>query len=149
MTTGMSAGTLARSLARKSRPMSATPHTPGTGLFSGMNQSRRCAGVSLAAVQKSGVRMAFMPTKWMPLWSNDQVSAPKADFQAAPMSRYQSCSPGIDLIGAFSLLRMRLPLAIWSASPWWDTSPVISTKSGCVDIALTWDTASSSWRSKT
>ncbi len=112
MTTGVLAATFAQSLASHSRCFSPQPQTPGTGLFSGMNQSRRCWGVSLASVQKSGTRIEFMPMKCTPLWSNDQVSSPKAPFQAAPMSRYQSCSPGIERIGAFSLDRIALPLTI-------------------------------------
>jgi hypothetical protein len=69
----------------------------------------RSFGVRPAPVQKSSTRMEFIPMKWTPLWSKDQVSSPNRPRQASPMSTYQSCSPGMIFIGTLSFDRIFCP----------------------------------------
>ena len=57
----------------------------------------RSLGLIFLEVQKSGARLTVSsPMKRTPLWSKVQGAAPNILFQVAPMSRYQSCSPGMN-----------------------------------------------------
>ena len=56
----------------------------------------RSFGVIFLAVQKSAARLTVSrPTKRTPLWSKLHGDWPKSPSHLAPMSRYQSCSPGM------------------------------------------------------
>ena len=65
-----------------------------------------------------------------PLWSNIHGDSPKCPFQASPMSRYQSCSPGmkcfLTLVISFSI---STPSCSSTGSPFCARSPPKSMKS--------------------
>src|SRR5437870_355969 len=96
----------------------------------------RSLGVIFLAVQESGPRLTVSsPTKRTPLWSKVQFGGPKSCCHLAPMSRYQSCSPGIKTFRIFTSLRMSLPRLSSTGSPSWARSPPWIRKSAGGDIA--------------
>ncbi|MCY1244383.1 hypothetical protein D9M72_574540 [compost metagenome] len=98
----------------------------------------RSFGVILRAVQKSGApATVFRPITRTPLWSKVQGVLPKVLFQVDPMSRYQSCSPGMKTLRTFTSFSSSAPSCSSTGSPSCARSPPKIMKSAGGFIACT------------
>ena len=103
----------------------------------------------LRAVQKSAARLTVSrPMKRTPLWSKVQGEPPNSSVHVLPMSRYQSCSPGMKYFLIWSSLMISLPSFSSTGSPSWARSPPKIRKSGGGSIALTSLTARTAFSTK-
>jgi hypothetical protein len=109
----------------------------------------RSFGVIFLAVQKSAARLTVSrPTKRTPLWSKLHGDLPKRPSHLAPMSRYQSCSPGMKTFLMVMSFRMSAPRSSSTGSPSCARSPPKIRKSAAGLMALISVTARTAFSTK-